>query len=503
MKKILIVCFIIHSFNLFGQFDVLDSSFNLNGKIEQTNESSNSICEDKDGNILVLGHDNSTGLYNIYIKRYLANGNLDVNFDQDGIFYHDFNSDRDYGRCIKALPDGKYLVCGQNSIGPYFRTFVLKLNNDGTFDNSFGSNGKVIITPSTDNSDAWDMYVSKTGSIYLAGYRGLNGSRKAVVWKLKSNGQLEQNFGNSGELIFDFNGSSERFFGINVKNNKVAVSGISDQYGIIGLIDSSGNFDNNFNSNGQVRVKVNNINTIFYDVLLSSSSIIACGGINNGKYNSCLTSYKFDGTLNSNFGNSGLVINNTDYESFYDDLMDNCKGEFFAGGYKNDGTIFSMNILKYNQNGTLDISFGNNGEFTTRFKNSNGEAIEDMCFLGDNKIAFCGRINSGANITNTGVGVLKIKKCSQELSIVDNQLLKFKIYPNPINENGFEIILNSNFEEINSIKIYNTTGQEIKGIQYIVSDNIIKVDKLNVENGLYLIYLTVNNQSYTLKVLKI
>mgnify|MGYP001275759334 CR=1 FL=1 len=501
MKNTLVIYLVLQTFNLFSQYDVLDSTFNNNGKLLQVNESSNSICEDKDGKILVLGHDNSTGLYNIYIKRYHSNGMLDSSFDLDGVFYHDFNSDRDYGRAIKALPDGKYLICGQNSVGPYFRTFVLKLNNDGTFDNNFGVNGKVIITPSTDNSDAWDMFVSNTGSIYLAGYRGLNGNRKCAVWKLNINGQMNQNFGNSGELVFNFGGSSERLFGINVKNNKVAISGISDQYGIISLIDSNGNFDNNFNSNGQIRIKVNNTNTVFYDVLVANSSIVACGGINNGKYNSCIVSYKFDGSLNTNFGNSGVVINNSAYESFHDNLIENCKGEIFLGGYQNDGNKYSMFILKYNQNGALDLNFGNAGEITTRFNSTNGEAIEDMCLIGDNKIAFCGRINSGANTTNTGVGVVKIKKCSQELAIKIDFTSNFKIFPNPIIEKEFEIGL-SNYNAFESIKIFNINGIEIKDFQYHVLGNAIKVNNFDTEKGLYFIVLAIDNKIIVKKVIK-
>ena len=72
--------------NLIAQNGILDSSFNKTGLIREKNLSSNSICTDKDNKTLVLGHDNASSPYNIYVRRYLKDGKVDSSFGKKGVF---------------------------------------------------------------------------------------------------------------------------------------------------------------------------------------------------------------------------------------------------------------------------------------------------------------------------------------------------------------------------------------------------------------------------------
>src|SRR5438045_1939235 len=101
-----------------AQNGILDLSFNGTGKIDASYETANSITTDNNNNVLVLGHDRSSATLNIFLNRYLPNGTPDSSFGVNGRFLFDMNSDYDYGRCVKALSDGKYLISGQNSTGP-------------------------------------------------------------------------------------------------------------------------------------------------------------------------------------------------------------------------------------------------------------------------------------------------------------------------------------------------------------------------------------------------
>jgi hypothetical protein len=90
-------------------------------------------------------------------------------------------------------------------------------------------------------------------------------------------------------------------------------------------------------------------------------------------------------------------------------------------------------LKKLNANGSLDVSFANNSEFSERFNSQNDEAIETFAFVNNSKIVFAGRIDSDGNTSSCGIGRVNINACSDFNGIVETQLLKnlINVYPNP------------------------------------------------------------------------
>ncbi|NQY06260.1 MAG: hypothetical protein HRT68_08770, partial [Flavobacteriaceae bacterium] len=68
------------------------------------------------------------------------NGTLDASFNGTGVFQYNMGS-TNYAHQIKLTPSGKIVVCGQTKIADSNHFTLIKLNDDGTFDTSFGSNG--------------------------------------------------------------------------------------------------------------------------------------------------------------------------------------------------------------------------------------------------------------------------------------------------------------------------------------------------------------------------
>ena len=431
---------------LSAQNGVLDVSFNSTGKVNSSNETANSICVDKDMKTLVLGHDRSSSTKNIYLTRYNSNGTLDNSFGSAGQFDFDINTDYDYGRCVKALSNGKYLICGQNSAGPYFRAFVLRVNNNGTIDNTFGKNGVLIITPNNFNCDAWAMEVTPSGSIYMAGYMTISMVLKSVVWKVKPNGKsLDSSFGQTGGIWISTNNFNERLYGLDLDmaNNRIALVGVSNNSsaspeGFICLVDTNGNSINSFNGNSIKKIVYNGNPSNLYDVCLKSNEVIVNGNcIISANQKALVASINLDGTPNSSFASNGYYADSaSDYSSFSKILVD-CKGDIYSGG----NTVFngyrSMYILKMKANGTVDNSFARNGIFVARYNTSFDEVIEGMAFYNDSSIVAGGRINiAGSGNVSSGIMRVKYTACNNSNNIIGiHHSPVVVLYPSPLKLN--------------------------------------------------------------------
>src|SRR5690606_13270444 len=82
-------------------------------------------------------------LHNI-AQRYNRDGSLDLHFGNNGTYFEgegDFN----FSNFISGLPDGKILISSDNWIDDWRNAIsFIKLNNDGSYDQSFGINGQVL-----------------------------------------------------------------------------------------------------------------------------------------------------------------------------------------------------------------------------------------------------------------------------------------------------------------------------------------------------------------------
>lgn len=487
----------------------MDSIFNQTGLIKENYASSNSICVDNSNNTLVLGHDNTTGGYNIYVKRYLNNGNVDNTFGSNGVFENDLNNDRDYGRCIVPLSNGKYIISGQNSMGSYFRTFLMRLNNDGTIDRTFGQNGFTIID-NNENSDAWNVAVDQTGSIYAAGYKTINGKMNCAIWKLNANGSLASDFGTFGELIISTTNESERLFDIELRANKIAVAGYSNLNGIcegfLAVLDTQGNLDKNFNSKGYLKLNYQGANTYLKGVgIMSNGKVVCCGAYTDvsSEYYGLVAVFNKNGVADSTFSTDGYYYYSS-APSFFITLQIDCKNAIYVGGYK---SISNTDILlkKLNANGSLDVSFANNSEFSTRFNSSNTEVIETFAMANNSKIVFAGRIDSDGNTSSSGIGRLNVNACSEVNRIIEKQLSNnfLHVFPNPQKSGN---TINIDISELNdvyqnwTIQLTDINGKMILEILQSPINGILKLDATLIATGTY--YLVVNgiNKSYSQKI---
>lgn len=110
--------------------------------------------------------------------RYTAAGALDTSFSGDGIFIYD-NGLHEIANAIKVQTDGKIVVAGQSS----GKWLVLRLNDDGSLDTSFGTGGAVTAFSANTSTAAKAIDFQSDGKIVVSGIVG-NATRDIGVIRL-------------------------------------------------------------------------------------------------------------------------------------------------------------------------------------------------------------------------------------------------------------------------------------------------------------------------------
>ncbi|TFH30463.1 MAG: hypothetical protein E4H00_05095, partial [Myxococcales bacterium] len=146
--------------------------------------------------------------------RFNENGTLDSSFNDDGKWSFDADHENDRAHAVAIQDDGKILIAG--SIGPdqFFDNqdfAVVRLNANGSYDNSFGGDGRVDVAFGGEEGALGVAIDPVNGSVVLAG-GGFSGyapvSEDIKVARLLSNGGVDNSFDGDGKLILPIDGGT-------------------------------------------------------------------------------------------------------------------------------------------------------------------------------------------------------------------------------------------------------------------------------------------------------
>ena len=126
----------------------LDSTFNSNGIVTANSGVDNnevySVALQTDGKIVVAGY-SVNNVYNVSISRYNSDGTIDNTFATGGV-YTILIGGESLANSVAIQTDGKIVVGGYSISSSTSNDFlIMRLNSDGTPDNSFGTCSERII----------------------------------------------------------------------------------------------------------------------------------------------------------------------------------------------------------------------------------------------------------------------------------------------------------------------------------------------------------------------
>src|SRR4030095_7133504 len=144
-----------------------------------------SMTLQSDGKIVTAGYYNNGSNYDFAVMRFNADGTIDNSFDGDGLKTIDATGNNEYAFAVAVQDDGKIVLTGYNyyayscncsggwgggcSTCYNYDVVVVRLNSNGSLDNTFDGDGiKVIDITQTDI--AYSIALQSDGKIVIGGY---------------------------------------------------------------------------------------------------------------------------------------------------------------------------------------------------------------------------------------------------------------------------------------------------------------------------------------------
>jgi len=324
----------------------LDNGFGDNGtlvtSIDQLDKGHSITVQSDDKMLVTAFHQNISGM--LALLRYNLDGTLDDSFDGDGIVTIPFTvsaqSTSTENHSIVLQDDGEILVAGDSQGTTTIDFTLFRFNSNGSLDTDFDADGKVQVNFGPFISSTMTSILLQTdGKIVLGGDASFPGNNDFALVRLFPNGSLDNNFDSDGKVSIPVGELNNRAYGMPLQNDgKIILSGsalgnIINDFALI-RIRSNGNLDLDFGTNGKVITPFDTHGNQLKDIRIQPDGTIVAtgnsfGALNGGyAYNFSIVKYLSNGSLDNDFGVGGKVL--TNIEGNNDNDFSKC--DFIAGG---------------------------------------------------------------------------------------------------------------------------------------------------------------------------
>ncbi|HEY0678988.1 MAG TPA: T9SS type A sorting domain-containing protein [Chitinophagaceae bacterium] len=369
----------------------LDQSFDGDGKLIDYKPSSGTSyvasALQPDGKLITVGDTYVTQQStDICIARYNVDGSLDNTFSGDGKLLLNFGPGRCNASAVAIQQDGKIVIGGVSRANMFSGDFaLLRLNHDGSFDNTFSGDGMVITDLGGHGDQLNSICIQPDGKIIAAGSSDANFTYQPnfAIIRYNANGTLDNTFSGDGLLITKVVSDNETIKQILIQpDGKIVAAGTAYYSGpgsqadiVITRLLSDGSFDPAFNGTG---VRVANIGT--YDIckasILDNLGRIVIGGSISfvSETQGVLIRYLSNGDPDYNFSDDGIVT----FAGFdaVNSITIQPGGGIVIGGGEPQGYNGNALVMRFNTDGTPDNSFAPNGKIVTDL--GNNESINSI-----------------------------------------------------------------------------------------------------------------------------
>jgi uncharacterized delta-60 repeat protein len=396
----------------------LDPSFGAGGKVVYDRDQTdlyNDVQVQTDGRIVAAGT-SMTPTYTavIEVTRYLADGTFDPSFGTGGHFNYTYNGNPEtmaYRCLIKT--NGKILIAGHTTDYTTWGILLIQLNSDGTPDPAFGTNGVVYQNFTPGECAAFGLALQSDNKILISGYKQNAGfSSVPYVARFSAAGVLDASFGTGGVAEVSVITGDNDFSAVCVQTDgKILAAGHYNSGPswftlLLARFDQNGILDPTYGNAGVVNMNLDNVDDEFFDMEMSGNDCVLTGFTvtqSDITYHLLLMKFDQNGLPVASFGDGGKVIwGNVDY-TFGDALEIQDDGKIVIAGCT--GGLQPANndwaLWRFNADGSIDNTFGNNGITTTEFFGHADEALGVA--LWEDKIIVAGKTRNATDYLDFAV----------------------------------------------------------------------------------------------------
>ena len=370
----------------------IDFSFDLDGRVTtdfgSSNDIGNSLAIQSDGKIVVVGYISDGISKELTVTRYNTNGSLDNSFGGDGIVTIDLGYYDERGNSVAIQADGKIVVAGYSSL--YLA--MARFNTDGSLDSSFDGDGILTLDSGPSSDKGYAIAFQTDGKIVVAGNSGI----VFAVTRFNTDGNLDNTFDGDGSLITNFVGSMSACYAVTIQaDGKIVVAGNSDDDFALVRYNIDGSLDSSFDSDGKLTTNFGIGSAVGKSIAIQSDGKLVVAGLgDNGTSNIdfILVRYNADGSLDNSFDSDGKVF--TDFGSSTDDkgnsIIIQADGKMVVAGSSSNGSNSDFALARYNTDGSLDLTFDNDGRLLTDFGGAD-DIANAVAIQSDGKIVAAGQ----------------------------------------------------------------------------------------------------------------
>lgn len=348
----------------------LDPSFGDGGTLTTVfpgGSYANVVAIQQDGKIVAAGAAVGPSVtYEIAVARYETDGTLDTTFSDDGMLTTPIAGGGDEANAVALLPSGRIVVAGTDSR----RRFALvRYLADGTLDPTFGNNGIVRTNVTRGDDILYDLVIQPDRKYVVVGSVGPKAPRFALA-RYRRNGRLDGTFGDQGIIVSKHTWSVARATVLQ-PNDRILAAGY-DSSGIrLERYRPSGRPDLSFGSGGVVNHVEGEILPLAV-ALQDDRRIVVAGAWDIFAVG--IARFMTDGSLDMTFGDGGMVHRSMSPggEQAIKDLVIQGDGKIVGVAHTGphepgDSNVWQFVLTRYETNGTLDPTWGLDGEVITDF----------------------------------------------------------------------------------------------------------------------------------------
>ena len=496
----------------FAQFGVLDSDFDADGKLHfqvtDVSTRGTDVLVQSDGKILVCGYYTGQNMPAFYIRRLFPDGSLDNAFGVNGTAVVILNQVVLEIHAMALQSDGKIVVVGGVN-GGMVGQIVMRLNGtDGLLDQTFGNGGYTLIPYST-TSFLFDVAIQSDGKIVAAGITAESDFDITVV-RLNTDGSMDNTFSFDGKVVTDVDLADWAQGLVIGSDDKITIAGSTEhpggnRNGLLVRYNADGTLDNSFGTAGKLEVDYSNFVDEFHNLAIDGAgSYYAVGATNaGGDYNMFVSKITPNGALDNNFSFDGIVEADFAFEDDRAwDVLLQPDGNILVVGSSENVNGKSLALLRLTGNGTLDQSFGTGGKVVTDAGTS--DEYRAVTLQNDLKILAAGTIIDIQFNERNAIVARYTSGMNVGIGEVDAYIGSTLVYPNPITDNQVTIEYELQSDETVSIELFDLSGKMIAQLQPSIRQVAGSHQKTlalpSLSTGNYLLRLNTNSGSVSVQL---
>lgn len=483
MKNLFSTFLLLFSLNSFAQVGLPDVNFGINGITTIDLSPDDELFDMKilpDGKILCLSKSEESGGSSLYpfVCRLNPDGSLDPSYGTNGatqlpdqvfLTNYDFNlAIDDQQRAVVAVSAGSDII-------------VYRLTASGSLDTDFSFDGKVTVDFGNGDNVIAGLGIQSDGKIVLACTIAFD----FAIARLNSSGTFDTSFGNNGKQTYNVT-AIDRASDIAIQaDNKILVCGATDDgfgnwAGII-RVNNDGTLDNTFDGDGKVTRIINNIDTPYGIEIGSDGKIIVVGHtrVSSFVHDGFVLRYNSDGTEDNTFDTDGLFqVNMSGATDFFTVAAIQPDGKILTGGIydalgSNGTQAWSTRL---NVDGTLDTDFSTDGSTNVMLTSTD-------LYVQAAELTPSGDLILGARDAGSTHNFYLIKlKTGLNIGVDELESRTILAYPNPTTD-----LIYLNLKEFNqsdkSIRIFNSEGRLV--FESFTTSNTFQIDLQTLSSGIY------------------